>query len=109
MYMFAIVELQWHQYIVAAGQELIVDKLDKKEGSQMDIDTVLAVFDETGATVEVWQPILKKAKVTAEVISHQKGEKIRVIKFKNKNRYMRTKGFRPHQTILKIKAVTLNG
>lgn len=107
--MFAIVDFQWHQYIVAEGQELVVDKVAEEEGADVEIAQVLAVFDEKGSTVEIGQPVVKKAKVVAQVVSHQKGKKIRVIKFKNKNRYMRTKGFRPHQTVLKIKSVTLNG
>ncbi|MBU0626417.1 bL21 family ribosomal protein [Patescibacteria group bacterium] len=34
---------------------------------------------------------------------------MRVIKFRRKNRYTRTIGFRPHQTVLNIKKLTFNG
>lgn len=106
--MYAVVQLNWHQYIVTEGQELIVDKVLQDEGSELLIEDVLLVFDKEGAKVKVWQPKVAKAKVVADVVSHQKWDKITVIKFKRKNRYQRTKGFRPHQTILKIKSVALH-
>ena len=107
--MYAVVQLQGHQYIVTEGQELVVDNIHQEEGSELVIEDVLLVFDKEGSKVEVGQPIVKKAKVVADVVSHHKWDKITVIKFKNKNRYTRTKWFRPHQSVLKIKTVALNG
>ncbi|MCX6824366.1 MAG: bL21 family ribosomal protein [candidate division SR1 bacterium] len=43
------------------------------------------------------------------VSKNQKGDKIRVIKFKRKNRYQRTIGFRPYQSLLDIKKIEING
>jgi len=68
----------------------------------------LAVFDDKGEKVALGTPMLK-AKVSCEVEKSQKGEKLRIIKFKRKNRYTRTIGFRQHQTVLKIKKVEFNG
>ena len=50
-----------------------------------------------------------KARYNAWKAKSQKGEKLRIIKFKRKNRYTRTIGFRQRQTVLKIKKVEFNG
>jgi ribosomal protein L21 len=82
--------------------------MDLEDGKNVDVDQVFAVFDDKAEKVVVWEPLLK-AKVSCEVVASQKGEKMRVIKFKRKNRYMRTIGFRQHQTVLQIKKVEFNG
>ncbi|MEI7558750.1 MAG: 50S ribosomal protein L21 [bacterium] len=56
----------------------------------MTIDKVLLVFDEKGEKVILGTPYLPKAKVECVIDKHQKGDKIRIIKFKRKNRYQRT-------------------
>ena len=73
------------------------------------IDQVLALFDADGKNVQVGQPTVAKATVVAQVVEHKKGDKIKVLKFKRKNRYQRVKWFRPEQTVLKIKSVKLDG
>lgn len=103
--MYAVISLQGHQYIVSEGTELVVDNLSTEEGKKLTIDTVLAVFDEKGASVKVGTPFVEWAKVEATVGITQKGEKIQVIKFKRKNRYFRNKGFRPTETVLTINKV----
>ena len=75
----------------------------------MSIDTVLLAFDEKGDKVLVGTPHIDKAKVECIVDKNQKGDKIRVIKFKRKNRYQRTIWFRPHQSLLTIKKIDIHG
>lgn len=104
--MYAVVDLQGHQYIVSQGDELIVDNLDKAEGDNLVVDGVLAIFDEAGAEVKVGTPYVNGAQVEFEVWTTQKGEKVRILKFKRKNRYSRLKWFRPLQTILTVKKIT---
>ncbi len=106
--MLAVVELKWHQYIVQAGTQLVVDFIDTDEKTFTDF-SVLALFNESGEQVEVGTPALDKVKITADVVESGKGKKINVLKFKRKNRYERNKGFRPMQTTLLIKDVALNG
>jgi large subunit ribosomal protein L21 len=79
------------------------------EGAKLTIDTVLLAFDDKGEKVIVGTPYIAKAKVECVVSKNQKGEKIRIIKFKRKNRYQRTIGFRPHQSLLDIKKIEING
>ncbi|MFA7298642.1 MAG: 50S ribosomal protein L21 [Candidatus Absconditabacterales bacterium] len=107
--MYAVVELKGHQYIVQEGDIITVDNVDLDEGAKMTVDTVLLTFDDKGEKVIVGTPYIAKAKVECVVTKNQKGEKIRVIKFKRKNRYQRTIGFRPYQSLLEIKKIDING
>ncbi len=97
---FAVVKTGGKQYLVKEGEEIVVDHIDAKEKEKIQLDTLMT-FDEEGKNVEIGSPVLEK-KVVAEVISHQKGEKIRVARFKAKVRYRKVKGFRPLLTTLKI-------
>ncbi len=105
--MYAVVQLQWHQYIVSEGQEIVVDKMSDDKGATVNVENVLAVFDEKGK-VSLGQPNLK-GKVVVEVKDHIREKKIRVTKFRRKNRYNRIKGFRAHKTVLTIKKIDVNG
>lgn len=104
--MYAVVDLQGHQYIVSEGAELIVDNVDKAQGEKLLADKVLALFDEKGTEVKVGAPYVSGAQVEFEVGTTQKGEKVRILKFKRKTRYARLKGFRPLQTVLTVKKIS---
>jgi len=104
--MYAVIAIQWHQYIVQEGVEITVDRIqDTEEWSSVSFDTVLCSFDKSGKTVSVGKPYVKWAKVTAKVVANQKGKKMRVLKFQWKKRYQRIKWFRPHQTVLSIEKI----
>jgi large subunit ribosomal protein L21 len=107
--MYAVVELKGHQYIVQEGDTITVDNVNLAEGEKTIIDTVLLVFDEKAEKVLVGAPYIAKAKVECVVNKNQKGDKMRIVKFKRKNRYQRTIGFRAHQSLLDIKKITING
>lgn len=64
------------------------------------------MFDGEGRKVNVGAPYLDGACVTAQVVSHQKGDKIHVLKFHRKNRYERNIGFRPYQTTITITGIS---
>ncbi len=89
--MSIVVQSGSKQYVVNYGQKFIVDRLEAEEGSVIDVNVVHAF----GQDKE-----LKSLK--AKVIKHQKGAKIRVVKYKAKSNYHRQYGFRPFQTILEL-------
>jgi len=103
--MYAVVDLQGHQYIVSEKAEIIVDNVDKAQGEKLVADKVLALFDENGSEVKVGTPYISGAHVEFDVWTTQKGEKVRILKFKRKTRYARLKGFRPLQTVLTVKKI----
>lgn len=103
--MFAVIELQGHQYIVREGDTIVVDKLEL-ESSTFVADKVLLTAEEDGSSTVVGKPYVANTTVTFDVVTDfQKGEKIRVLKFKRKNRYQRIIGFRPFQTVLLVTAI----
>lgn len=103
--MYAIIELQWHQYIVSKWDVITVDQMDAKKWAKVDVDTVLSVFDAEGKDVKVGTPYVAKAKVSLKVVENKKWDKIDVVKFKRKNRYERHIWFRPLQTVLSVESI----
>jgi len=98
--MYAVIALQWHQYIVTEWTQIVVDQLDLQAGETVQPD-VLALFSLDGKTAKFGTPTLD-AKVVCTVDDHQRGDKIRVVKFKRKNRYERNFGHRSYQSLLTV-------
>jgi large subunit ribosomal protein L21 len=100
--MYAVIKSGGKQYRVEKGQTLLVEKLPADEGATVALEPVLfrssdTVFDADG---------LKKVKVAAKVVGHQKGEKIRVFKFKPKRGYKRRTGHRQQLTRIEITEIS---
>jgi large subunit ribosomal protein L21 len=101
--MYAIVRTGGKQYKVAEGDVIEVEKLEAEPGARVDLQPILVV-DDGSVTHEADK--LATVSVTAEVVSQQKGPKIRIHKFKNKTRYHKRMGHRQKLTQLKITGVT---
>src|SRR5207247_9796987 len=69
-------------------------------GSTITFDDVLLVAD--GVRIRAGTPHLSDAKVSAEIVGHGRGRKIRVFKYKNKTRSRKTRGHRQDETTLRI-------
>lgn len=100
---YAVIKLVGKQYKVQEGDELIVDRVDLKDGDKMDCEVLL---HNNGTKTVVGTPVVEKAKVTIEAISHQKAKKIRVAKFKAKSRYRKVFGHRQHETIIRVVSIS---
>lgn len=96
--MFAVVRTGGKQYRVAADDQIVVEKLDGDAGSQVMLDVLLlsdgGVLKDTVA-----------AKVTAEIVAHNRGDKVIIFKKKRRHNYRRKNGHRQHQTVLKILSI----
>ena len=97
--MYAIVETSGKQYRVAKGDSILVDLVSAEIGSTVTLDRVLLVH---GDAVKVGTPTLEGAKVTAKVIEHPRGEKLRSFKYVRTRRYRRRHGYRHDYTRLEI-------
>jgi large subunit ribosomal protein L21 len=86
-----IVESGSKQYIVELGQQIIVDRIQAEENQNVELKVV---FSFNGSP--------EQKIISARVVKHQKGDKIRVVKFKSKSNYHRQYGFRAFETILEI-------
>ncbi len=103
--MYAIVRTGGHQYKVAVGDQLNVEKLPVEAGEQVELNEVLMVSSDDQVTVG--DPLVAGARVTATVVDQHRGEKIIVFKYKPKKRYRRKMGHRQDLTRLSINAITL--
>ena len=92
--MNAVVRSGGKQFRVEEGAVVTVPRLKGEPGSTVTLGDVLLVVD--GDTLG------SKGTVTAQIVSHDKGEKIRVLKYKNKTRYRKLSGQRQLGTRLKI-------
>ena len=96
--MYAIVKTGGKQYRVERGQRLLIERLAVEEGADVALEPILyrsdeAVFDKAG---------LADVKVTAKVVAHVRGEKLRVFKFKPKRGYKRRAGHRQDLTQIEV-------
>ena len=98
--MYAIIESCGKQYKVTEGDVVFFEKLDVEEGKKVTFDNVVLVSDDK--KVEVGAPYVKGVKVEGKVVSHGKGEKILVYKYKAKKNYRRTQGHRQPYTKVEI-------
>jgi large subunit ribosomal protein L21 len=101
--MYAIVKTGGKQYRVERGETLLVERLAADEGASVALEPILyrsddAVFDAAG---------LKKVKVTAKVVAHERGEKLRVFKFKPKRGYKRRTGHRQELTRIEVTDISM--
>ncbi len=101
--MYAIIRSGGKQYTVRPGDDILVERLSAEVGSELSIDEVLFVGGE--GDPKVGHPFVDGAKVTASVLSHGRGRKILVYKFKRRKKYRRIKGHRQSYTQLRIKDV----
>jgi large subunit ribosomal protein L21 len=100
---YAVVETGGKQYRVAPGDIIDVESLPSEKGAAVTLDRVLLVGSEDG--VVVGNPTVAGASVLAEVVTHDRGKKIIVFKYKNKTRYRRKTGHRQAYTRLHIQEI----
>ena len=98
--MYAIIETGGKQYRVESGSLLQVATLEGEVGSTIELDQVHLVHGDGG--VVVGQPLVKGAKVTAEIVRHGRTRSITVFKKKRRKNYRRTRGHRQGFTSLRI-------
>ncbi|MGC9347058.1 MAG: 50S ribosomal protein L21 [Anaerolineae bacterium] len=97
--MYAVIKAGAHQYKASIGDELVVERLPYEIGTQVDLDEVYLLADEDG--VVVGRPTVEGAKVRATILEEFRGPKIRIFKYKPKQRYRRRMGHR--QTYMRLR------
>lgn len=103
--MYAIIETGGKQYKVSEGDTLYVEKLPATEGETVHFDKVLLVSGENG--VQLGNPVVKGATVSARVEEHGRGKKIVVFKYKPKKNYSRKQGHRQPYTKVTIEKINV--
>lgn len=98
--MHAIIKTGGKQYRVETGDKLDVESLANEPGGEVEFSEVLLLSD--ADSVEIGTPYVEGARVTARVLEHGRGPKIRVIKFKRRKKYRRQMGHRQNYTRVEI-------
>lgn len=82
--MEGIIQTGGKQYIVSKGDEVLVEKIKTTE------------------KVVEFSDILSGKKIKVEVLGEEKGDKLNILKFKPKKRYLKRKGHRQVLSRIKI-------
>lgn len=98
--MYAVIKTGGKQYRVASGEKLKIEQIPADIGSEIVLDQVLMVAD--GDKVSVGVPLVEGATVKATVLSHGRGEKIRIFKMRRRKHYRKTQGHRQNYTEIQI-------
>jgi large subunit ribosomal protein L21 len=101
---YAIVKTGGKQYRVQEGQSLLVERLPADEGAKVSLEPLMYRGDKDG---DLELEDLKRVKVEAKVVRHERGPKLRVVKFKPKKRAKKRTGHRQELTRIEVTAVKL--
>ena len=101
--MYAVIKTGGKQYKVATGEKIKVEQIAADVGQEIVIDQVLAVGQ--GSELKVGTPLVLGASVTVTVISHGRGDKIRIFKMRRRKHYQKRQGHRQNYTELQIGAI----
>lgn len=100
--MYAIVRAGGHQEKVTVGDEIDVNRMAGAPGDTVTLPAVLVVSD---GSVTSDAAALAGVTVNAEVVDHHRGEKIRILRYKNKTGYRRRQGHRQELTRLRVTGI----
>lgn len=102
--MYAVIRTGGKQYKVAEGDTLDVEKLAADQGASVELSDVLMLVD--GDKVTVGTPTVAGARVSAKVVEHGRGEKVKIIKFRRRKHYRKQAGHRQDYTRLEITGIS---
>ncbi len=102
--MYAVFQSGGKQHRVSEGQTIRLEKLDVETGATIEFDSVLLVAD--GDKVTVGAPLVAGGKITAEVVTHGRGDKIKIVKFRRRKHSRKQMGHRQWFTVVKITGIS---
>ena len=101
--MYAVIKTGGKQYRVIPGEKLKIEQIPADIGSEIVLDQVLMVAD--GEVTKVGTPLVAGATVKATVVSHGRGEKIKIFKMRRRKHYRKTQGHRQNFTEIRIETI----
>lgn len=101
--MYAVIQSGGKQHRVQEGEVLRLEKIEVETGATYAFDKVLMVAD--GTSIKIGAPYVEGAAVSAQIISHGRGKKVSIIKFKRRKHHMKRQGHRQWYTEVKITSI----
>lgn len=101
--MYAVFQSGGKQHRVTEGQTIRLEKLDVETGASVEFDKVLLVAN--GEKIEIGAPFVTGGKVSAEIVSHGRGEKVKIVKFNRRKHSRKQMGHRQWFTEVKITSI----
>ena len=102
--MYAVILSGGKQHRVVEGEVLKLDKIEEATGASISFDKVLMAG--SGTDVKIGAPYIENGKVTAEIISHGRADKVTIIKFRRRKHYRKQQGHRQWFTEVKITGIS---
>ena len=102
--MYAVIKTGGKQYRVEAGEKLKVEQLSADIGAEIVLGEVLLLAN--GDDVTMGTPLVSGAAVTAKVVSHGRGDKVRIFKMRRRKHYRKNQGHRQNYTEIEIVGIT---
>ena len=102
--MYAVFVSGGKQHRVAEGDVVKLELLEADPGSAIEFDQVLLVAN--GDDVKIGAPVVEGGKVTAEVVTHGRGDKVKIIKFRHRKHHRKQMGHRQYFTEVKITGIS---
>lgn len=102
--MYAIVDIAGQQFKVAKDQKFYVNRLKGDTCSTVEFSEVLLLDDE--GTVTIGTPLVEGAKVSATILAHVRGDKVKIFKKKRRKGYQKESGHR--QDLSQVQIVDIN-
>ncbi|UAY78603.1 50S ribosomal protein L21 [Pasteurella canis] len=101
--MYAVFQSGGKQHRVSEGQVVRLEKLEVATGETVEFNSVLMIVN--GEDVKIGAPLVNGGKVVAEVVSHGRGEKIKIVKFRRRKHSRKQQGHRQWFTEVKITGI----
>jgi len=98
--MYAVIKAGGKQYRVKPGEQLRVELMTADVGAAISFDEVLMIGE--GDASKVGAPLVAGAKVKATVVSHGRGDKVRIFKMRRRKHFQKTQGHRQGYTEVRI-------
>ena len=102
--MYAVIEAGGKQHRVIEGETLKLEKIEAATGETVEFDRVLMVGG--GDDLKIGTPVVEGGKVTAEVVSHGRDKKVKIVKFNRRKHYRKETGHRQWFTEVKITGIS---
>lgn len=102
---YVVIQLGSKQFLVKEGDKIVAEKVEIKDGETLSVKEVLLSYD--GSKTTIGDPYIAGASVELTADGVEKGEKVRVAKFKAKSRFRRVTGHRQLESHFTVKAIKI--